>query len=190
MASPANLPKEPSSLPFSALLTIANTIIILGAAGFLYYSKLLYKRPAITEEKERERLVTLSATPAPPAQPIFIHFEPLTINILGNTEKIKSEPGFGGEIPGKIHYVTFEINLEINDGNQKALLEEIKPLLIDKMITLLGKKTYYELSQVQGRYILRSQILESANELVRAHTQSALTDDLITHAYFSQFIIQ
>jgi flagellar basal body-associated protein FliL len=59
----------------------------------------------------------------------------------------------------------------------------------------MGHKQFHELTSVQGRYILKSQVLEIANQLW-AKRQSPngenvpASDPLFTNLYFTQFIVQ
>src|SRR4051812_7382694 len=74
-------PSGPKSSKLPLLLALVNTLAVLGAAGFLYYTKMVYKPPTITEESERTRLEAEKAKP--PAQLVAgtVTFSPVTVNI-------------------------------------------------------------------------------------------------------------
>jgi flagellar basal body-associated protein FliL len=169
------------------IVPILNLLAILGAAGFFYYTKFIYKRPIITEETERERLAEAHSDPTPAMTPGTIQFEPLTINISSTPERTKTADGTS---PGKLHYIMISFALEIRDQTQKELIEALRPYIIDKLIVYLGRKHYHELNTVQGRYILNSQIIEMANQLVARRSNLFAKEGLITRVYFTQFLVQ
>jgi flagellar basal body-associated protein FliL len=124
-------------------------------------------------------------------------FDPTTINIASSPEAPKPADGTQTQLGGKLHYATVGFALEIEDADKKADVETIRPQITDHFLTLMGKKQFHELTSVQGRYILKSQVLEIANQLW-AKRQSAggntpdapAGDPLFTNLYFTQFIVQ
>jgi flagellar FliL protein len=91
-----------------------------------------------------------------------------------------SEAGSGGE--NKIHYATLAFAITTTDQPAAGKLESIRPLLQDKMISLVGKRGYQDLTSVQGRYLLRTQLRELANQLAK--------EPLVTDVYFTEFVVQ
>jgi flagellar basal body-associated protein FliL len=186
-------PKE-SKLPL--LVSLINTVAILAAVGLLAYTKLVFKRPKITEETERASIEKMKAEkPSKPMTPATIVFDPTTINISSSPEAPKPQDGTQTQLGGKLHYATVGFALEIDDADKKADVETIRPLITDHFLTLMGHKQFHELTSVQGRYILKSQVLEIANQLW-AKRQSPngenvpASDPLFTNLYFTQFIVQ
>jgi flagellar basal body-associated protein FliL len=55
-------------------------------------------------------------------------------------------------------------------------------LIEDRLLTLVGRKGYTELTSVQGRYQLRSQLRDSANQMAK--------DALVTDVFFTDFVVQ
>ncbi len=160
---------------------------------------MIYKRPEITERGERERLEKLHASPTPPATPLVVNFEPMTFNISASPTTPLPADGTNQQLQGKLHYATVGISLELRDANDRPKLDEIKPVLIDTMITILGHKHFEELTSVQGRYLLRGEIMDKVNELARQHaagpnggTASSVpvSEILISGVYFTQFVVQ
>jgi flagellar basal body-associated protein FliL len=103
--------------------------------------------------------------------------------------------GSAKQISGKLHYVTMAFNLEIRDAELKSLLDEIKPLYMDNLLNMLGRKTYADLTSVQGRYVLRNQIMDLANKLIaegqKKNPHGAQTNDnLVTNVYLTSFVVQ
>jgi len=161
-----------SKLPL--LLALLNTVALLGALGVFAYTKLLFKRPAITEQSERERLAEIHASPLPAAQPALVDFAKVTINLSSPTPKQ--------------HYVTLAFAVELRDERWKGTLEMLKPHVMDRILSMLGKKLPSELTTVQGRYVLRTQILEHANELMAKEAKTR--EVFASNVYFSEFIVQ
>jgi flagellar basal body-associated protein FliL len=191
----------PSKLPL--LLGLINTIAVLAAVGALVYTRVLFKRPPITESSERARIEAMKAAKPPKAMvPGEITFDQTTINIATSPADPKpaetAGPGASNpaQLGGKMHYATVAFTLQIRDADAKADIEALKPLITDQLLTLMGKKQFHELTSVQGRYVLKTQIIELANELwsKRQNKDGAIpttpADPLVTELYFSQFIVQ
>jgi flagellar basal body-associated protein FliL len=95
-------PKE-SKLPL--LVSLINTVAILAAVGLLAYTKLVFKRPKITEETERASIEKMKAEkPSKPMTPATIVFDPTTINISSSPEAPKPQDGTQTQLGGKLHY--------------------------------------------------------------------------------------
>lgn len=176
-ASPPSEPKGP------LILAIVNTLAIAGVLGLFVYTQLIYKRPAITEQQEREKLEKAKNIPDPESLvPGQIEFEPFTLNIQ-STLADQGQPVPQGSRPrGKVHYATISFTLEVRDEAKIKKFENIRPKFKDRLVQMLGHRGYEELTTIQGRYILRTDILELANQLVE--------EPLITQVYFTSFIVQ
>jgi flagellar basal body-associated protein FliL len=172
------------------LLQILNSIVLLATLSLLYYSKLIYKRPPITESKERERIAALQATPALPPTPMLIPFDPITANIRTYPEQANHGEQISQKNLVKSHYATVAFSLEIRDSSQKEFAEMLRPYILDKLIQLLGKKQFHELTTDQGRYILTAELISSANQLAQTHTKNPSKEPLVNHLYYTQFIVQ
>ena len=154
------------------ILAALNTVVVLAVLGLFVYTKLIFKRPAITEDKERAKLQATK-----PAKPLakdktLITLDPITANLDPFTEDGKQ----------KVHYISMSISIEIRDENDQGVFEDSKPIIMDKILSILSKKKFEDLNQVQGRYIFRSQIIDAANEY--------LGTPLVTEVYFSDFLLQ
>ena len=179
----------PSKLPM--LLALVNTLAIAGVLGMVAYTRVLYKRPAITEQGERDRLDTVHASPAQHDAPGLVEFKTITVNIESSPAIPRPADGTPEQIQGKLHYATLGFALEVRDAHQIERVEEIKPLVMDKVLAMLGRKAFHELTTVQGRYVLRTQIIEVANELIdHARPEHAQHDALVTNVFFTSFIVQ
>jgi flagellar basal body-associated protein FliL len=167
------------------ILGIVNTLCVLLALFALIYTRVLYKRPVFTEKSERERLAaeldaakkTKEATNVGTMQ-----FDPFTVNIRAMPPEGAAE-GTSTQAPeGKMHFARISMTLELRDIDKKSKVEEVKPVLMDKLLTLFGGKSFNEITTVQGRYLLRNDILELVNELVK--------EPLVMNVFFSEFLVQ
>jgi flagellar basal body-associated protein FliL len=168
-AAPAPAGGGGSKVPL--LLALVNTLAVLAALGTLYYTKVMYKRPPITEEAERKRLEAAhkQKTVTEATAPGMVDFGPVTVNIEpypAPPPAVEGEPDNApAAIAGKLHYVTMAFSVEIVDAGQKPAIEEVRPVIMDSLLSMLAHKPFHELSTVQGRYVLRTQILELVNRL-------------------------
>jgi flagellar basal body-associated protein FliL len=119
----------------------------------------------------------------------MVTFEPVTVNI--GVAGIPPAAAGGGQpavdpapAPGKLHYATVGFALELRDAAQKPRFEALRPILLDRILQILGHKSLTELNTVQGRYILRSQLMDVANQMIPG-PQAA-----VTNVYFTQFVVQ
>lgn len=180
--TPGSSPSGPSKLPL--LFSLLNTLGLLAAVGAVVYTRMMFQRPKITESSERTARTTQAEKElAAPATPVTMAFDPITVNIRGG----------GAGAPPKMHYVTLGFSLEIRDESRADSVTEIKPLLLDRILHLLGNKAFHDLNTVQGRYILRTEIQDMANSLIaerQPKTTGPRQPALITSVYVTQFTLQ
>jgi hypothetical protein len=104
--------------------------------------------------------------------PGLVSFGPVTVNIQSDPVPQPSDGSDGAPPPkSKLHYVTMAFSLEVVDGGQAPAIEEARPVIMDQLLTSLAHKPFHELNTVQGRYILRTQIMELVNRV----TQNSLS---------------
>ncbi len=160
--------------PLMVILLGVNLLAALGAIGMLVYTKILYKRPPITESAEREKIARKMEKKKPVGPPGSLAFPSVTVNLD------PAPADSGGQ--KKIHYATIGFTMSTVDQEAQAKLQEVRPLIEDKLLTLVGRRSYQDLISVQGRYLLRSQLRESANQLAK--------EALVTDVYFTEFVVQ
>ena len=170
------------------LLALVNTLAILGVVGLAVYTKLIYKKPKVTEAQERARLKAVASAPKPIPTPAMIEFEQMTVNIAPSLTPAAATEGNPGGGKPKMHYLTMAFTVQIKDDKIKAKVEELRPRIMDKMLAILSRKQLQDLSTVQGRWLLRSQFLEITNDLLKEDLKS--TDAHATELFFTQFIVQ
>ena len=149
------------------IIALINTIAVLATGGILVYTKLLFKRPPITEAQERARLEKQKEKKlkdAKKAEPGMVTFDPITVNIRSTPGKVRTTES--GDVEGKLHYATIGFALELKDKNKTSLIEELRPMFMDKLMSMLGRKSYTDLITVQGRFLVRTQIMDAVNDLI------------------------
>jgi len=157
------------------ILGVLNTVAVAAVLGLFVYTKLIFKRPAITETKERVKLIQNKNKPdsALTAKKAMLTLEPMTVNL---------DPYSGDDGKQKSHYAALTLVLEIRDEHETGKVALAMPVIMDKIIQNLSKKKFEDLNQVQGRYLFRSQIIDSANEFLGA--------PILTEVYFNSFLLQ
>ena len=173
----------------SLIISLLNTIAVIATLGLLVYSKILYKKPKITEESEKKHLAVVYASPKPPPVPAWLKFESITVNIAPTPADAPENKDNAPE-RSNLHYVTTGFSLQIADQSKTDYIESARPFIVDQIITLLGRKKAQELSTVQGRYILKSQLLEILNKKIAELTHDKSNTPVVTNLYFDQFIVQ
>ena len=187
-AAPEVESKAPKAPKGPLIVALVNTLAVLGVLGLLVYTRMIYKKPQITEAGERQRLASLHASPTPPAAPGLIVFDAVTVNIESMPAVPKAAEGTARQIEGKLHYVTVGFAIEIRDINKKDQVDILKPIIMDKLLSMLGRKSFSELTTVQGRYILRTHLLDVVNQLLT--NEPTIKSALATNLFFTNFIVQ
>ena len=172
--------EKPAGSKLPLLIGLVNTLAILGALGTLLYTRVLYQRPVITETGERDRLAKLHAAPPAPAAPGYVTFEPFTASI--RTEPPADIDPRSAEVKGKAHYVRLGFSMEVRLPDKVSVIEEVRPILMDQLLSMLGKKSYTELTTAQGRYLLRNEVMELTNRIVK--------EPLVTNVFFTEMVVQ
>lgn len=169
------------------LLTLINTVALVGVLGLAVYTKLLYKRPPVTESASRAEIEKSEAAQKTPLTGVksLLKFEPIQANLkpsqIGPTV-------VGGPPPQmKPHFLTMTMAMELTDSSHEQRVKEVTPKFMDQILQVLGNTSVDELATVQGRFILRSRMSGIMNELVKKQKNDA---PIVTNVYFSDFVVQ
>jgi flagellar basal body-associated protein FliL len=156
------------------ILVLVNTVAILAVLGLFVYTRLIFKRPAITESKERAKIekVETANLPLDRGDRMVYPLDPVTVNLDSYT---------GADGKPRNHYISVTLSLEIRDAKLKAKIDDAKPVILDQVIQNLGRSKFEELNQVQGRYLLKSRIIDWTNEYLKVPVVAEvyLTDMLL-----------
>ncbi len=154
------------------VLLLVNMLAVIGVLGLFVYTQLIFKRPAITESGQRKKLQKEYSKKKADAVKTLINIDPMTANLDTFTENGKESS----------HYASISMTIELRDEEEKARFDQFKPMILDRILTILGKKKFNDLNQVQGRYVFRSQIIDGANEI--------LGIPMVNEVYFTDFLLQ
>ena len=159
----------------SLILKLTNAVAVLAVLGLFVYTKILFKRPAITEAQERQKLIERSKKreSATLVKKGLVPLETISSNL---------DSYVGADGKSKNHLLTMTGFIEIRNEKEISKFETVRPIVMDRIIQNLGKKKYEDLNQVQGRYVFRSQIIDAANESMGA--------PIVTDVYFGEFLLQ
>jgi len=79
-------------------------------------------------------------------------------------------------------YLKMGVNLEVRGQEAAKDIEARMPRVKDSLILLLSSKTYDDLSSMQDKLTLKSQIAERLNQIME--------ESVVKRVYFTEFIIQ
>ena len=149
----------------SKLLIIIIALVLLGGGGaawwFLKGSKPADPKAAAHKKEE------------PELPPIFIRIETFTVNL----KKTDTED----------HYLQVEIQMKVVDPKADAALRLRMPEIRNALLLLPSNKTPEEISTVEGKQKLSSDIVTQANQIIRAKEPAK---DGVVGVYFTSFVIQ
>lgn len=157
----------------SFILLALNLLAVLAAGGSLVYTKLIFKKPVITETSERKKLFEKKKVVAEVREQGYLNFDQNSFNL---------QP-----YEGTLHYLNTTFSIQVVDASKVSDLEFLKPLMLDRLQIELLKKPFYELTTVQGRFVLKNQILDLGNKLAADHKIAEMP---FSDVHFSEFIIQ
>ncbi|MBI3543495.1 MAG: flagellar basal body-associated FliL family protein [Deltaproteobacteria bacterium] len=150
------------------MLVVGNSLLVLTALATMVYTKLIYQRPPMNEETEIERQVEESKKPIEPTDHPLVTFDQMTVNIAMTS--------------GKAHFATVTLALECRDGEAASLVGAKRAAITDKLIASLGKRQLTELNTIQGKLLLKTELLREFNTLTAAGS--------VTDLFFPTFVLQ
>ena len=174
-------PEEPSGpkmilgLPLPILgLVAANVLVMLGGFGFIYYWKLVYKPPVITEVATKAEIKKVSELEE--KQKIAADGAVRIVNLPEMNINLRSKVG------GRNHYATIAIAMKCNND---ACMEEMRALRVkveDTIQTIISSRSYAELTMSEASFRLKHEITRSVNSLLKNGT--------VTDTFFSDYTVQ
>lgn len=181
--------KPKKSIPIGVLLGVLNTLCLMGLLGVLTYTKVLYKRPKITEQVEREKITQEFAKKPSEMKRTLVTFDPIQANLRPSPIGVRIPGGPPQQL--KAHFLTMTLALELIDSDFEPTVKGRLPKFLDLLLRQLGETTVEELSSVQGRFLLRSKIVGIMNDLVREEKKlPANSTSIVSNVYFSDFMVQ
>lgn len=165
-------PKIIMGMPMPMFVFIAlNLLVMSGGLGFIVYASLIYTKPTITEDLAQTEITTAEKKKTKQAESeIFnITFPEMTITL-------RSEQG------GKIRYVTVEAAVVCGSTDCQSQIEDSKARVMDSIQTVIGARSYTELTSLDTKFRVKHEILERLNVMLK---NTAAIDFL-----FINFVIQ
>jgi flagellar basal body-associated protein FliL len=156
------------------ILVLINTVAILAALGTFVYTRVLYERPAITEASERQRVASDSSI-ALAGQRGQVEVSEMTFNISPLRDRET-------QIIQRMQYASLSFSIELRDRAFEEKFSGIQPLFMDRLVALMADKEFEKLTTVQGRYLLRTELVELINQLAKR--------PIATDLYFTEFVIR
>jgi flagellar basal body-associated protein FliL len=157
------------------ILGLLNTVAIAAVLGLFVYTQVIFKRPPITESKERAKLVKKAEAPVvvDRSKTVMVPLDAVTVNLDAYT---------GADGKPKTHVVSMNLALEIVNEKAREKVDSAKPALLDRIIQNLGKRRFEELNQVQGRYVFKSQVIDDSNDYLKA--------PVVVEVFMTDFMLQ
>jgi flagellar protein FliL len=140
-------------------------ILVMGAGFFVIWSKVSNMGPQ--EPAAAEALAEGEAAEEAPAIGPIYSLDPFVVNLA--------------ESGGK-RYLRVTMDLELSNG---VLIEELNkrlPQIRNAMLMILPSKKFDEISTIEGKTVLRDEIITRLNEFLQTGT--------ISNLYFTEFVIQ
>lgn len=155
----AEAPKKTSKLV--VLLLAAVLIAVLGVGGVVAY--ILTKKPTADKKVKEDE------PKAEQAELQFIPVDPFTVNLKGNQER----------------FAQIFISIAISDPKIAEPIKARQPILSDRILKLIAKRTAEELLTGEGKEKLAAEILASVKEALPEAMRKGVKEIL-----FTKFIIQ
>jgi|GEM_PF-2465701 len=155
-----------------------NAIALCGLLGLFVYTRVIYKRPVITEAQQRK---ILDAELEKKDKARVAAFVPATYKVPVFQANLKVNP-----IDGKDRILSLGLSLEMADKSFESLLDDKRPQFMNRLNQVISNTTADEITTIQGRLLFRSKIFAIISEILKIEKGPAPVSDL----YFTEFIIQ
>jgi flagellar FliL protein len=170
----AKAPKKPLNLVLIGQLVFA--VINLGMVGigayFIYASTLGWRAPQITEQQLAEQHEKEVRESSQQVGPLVYTMDKFTVNLAGDPLRDPRRT------------IQLEVNLDMlnKEGFEEVINNDLRAKARDKIIQILGNKSYAEVETIQGKLFLKDQIAMELN--------SILDKGVVKDVYFTNFVVQ
>ncbi len=165
--------KKPLNLVLIGQVTfsIINLSVIGYGAYLVYASTLGWRAPEITEAQLSEQKEKESKDENQMG-PLVYTMDKFTVNLSGDPLKDPKRT------------IQLEVNLEMlnKEGFEEVINNDNRAKARDKIIQLLGNKTFPDVETIQGKLFLKDQIATELNSL--------LDKGVVKDVYFTSFVVQ
>lgn len=165
-------PKMIMGMPLPVFAFVAvNLLVMLGAFAYIVHASLLYKKPVITDEQAETEI-----TKAEKKKAVDVGQEFLVVNYTEMLVMLKSQQG------GKPHYATIEASIVCGNEACKGQVEDNRAKVEDAIQSVVGSRSYTELSSLETKFRVKHEILGKVNSFLK---NTAAVDLL-----FTNFLVQ
>ena len=147
------------------ILAILNMVVILGAAGLVFYSNNMIKKPAVNPE---DKFSQMAENAIEESQKELVMLPEQVINLYSRERRLR--------------FLNLIVNLEPFESKQTEAVNEVRPIIIDGLIDIASQMKPDEVNSVTGRMTLETRLKKHVNDFVGG--------PLIKKVYFSKFIVQ
>ncbi len=145
------------------LIIIIIVVLLLGGGGFGAYWFLL-RAPAPTAEELAQ--IEAAKKPNPEILPVFA-LKPFVVNLADKKSR---------------RYLKVTMKLELSNEDLLEEVDKRRAQLRDVVLTLLSSKTADEISTMEGKFLLRQDIIKRVNV--------NLVSGKVTKVYWEEFVVQ
>lgn len=170
--------EKPKKKPLNMALIgqLVFVVVNLGVVGYgaylVYASTLGWRAPEITEAQLAKQKETESQNENGQLGPLIFTMDKFTVNLNGDPLKDPKRT------------IQIEVNLEMlnREGFEEVMGNDNRAKARDKIIQLLGNKTYPDVETIQGKLFLKDQIAKELNNF--------LDKGVVKDVYFTSFVVQ
>lgn len=144
-------------------IIIIIAVLILGGGGFGAYWFLLRTPPPTAEELAE---IEAAKKPEPVILPVFA-LKPFVVNLADKKSR---------------RYLKVTMKLELSNEELLDEVDKRRAQLRDVVLTLLSSKTAAEISTLEGKFLLREDIIKRVNV--------NLVSGKVTKVYWEEFVVQ
>lgn len=153
------------------LLIAIIAVAVIGAAAGAYFIFGGKKSATAEGHGEQAEASTHEAAAGAHGEPIvkdtLFNLEPFIVNLQDNSGT---------------RYLKLTVNLELSEGASAADLTAQATQIRDSLIILLSSKSYTDIGTVEGKYLMRDEIVARVNQFLKKGK--------VKTAYFTEFVIQ
>ncbi len=146
------------------LIIMVLVLLLLGGGGVAVWLFVLRTPPPTAEELAAAQVATKKKEPE--ILPVFA-LRPFVVNLADKNAR---------------RYLKVSMKLELSNEDLVDEMEKRRAQVRDVILTLLSSKTAKEVSSMEGKFLLRQDIIKRVNTFLVAGK--------VTHVYWEEFVVQ
>ncbi|NPA24538.1 MAG: flagellar basal body protein FliL [Deltaproteobacteria bacterium] len=155
--------KEGKKSKKGLIIILILVLLLLGGGGFGVYWFVLRTPPPTAEELAAQEA---AKKPEPEILPVFA-LRPFVVNLADKKSR---------------RYLKVTMKLELSNEDLLEEVEKRRAQIRDVILTLLSSKTAAEVSSMEGKFLLRQDIIKRVNVF--------LVSGKVTKVYWEEFVVQ